>query len=215
MWAQISPPADALAPLRQAAEKSAADWEKLARGLEAKIGRMLPCDPRARAAIEEVSRASESRLQAMAQYLKAAIAMAKGDTEAAKAAVSGQNTGSKDLETERAEAAQEKVAIDGQLADLTDSARKLPPLDASEKKLQEIAAMVRDRAAEADRLADVKDPLAVPLQNVLAAYQARESALEDEQVALALEASRWSEYYAARLARAQTECSIINGRRQP
>lgn len=209
-------PADPLAPLLAAAEQKAAEWETLASGLEARIGRMLPCDPRVRAAIEEASRASEARLLAMSQYLKAAVALAKADTEAARAAAASQDDGNKDLETERAEAEQGRIAIEGQIADLGDSVRRLAALEGAQKKLTEIAAMIRERAERTQQLADNKNTLAVPLKNLLAGYQARQAALEDEQAALTVETSRWSEYYTARLARAQMECSIINqtGRRK-
>ena len=208
--AQTTAPPDPLAPLQQAAEQKAGEWQALAHSLEAKIARMLPCDPRAQAAIEEVSRASEARLLATSQYLNAAVALAQGDTEAARVAAAGQDDGNRDLETEREEAEQERIAVEGQLADLGDSVRRLAALEAAQKKLAEIAAMIRERAAKTQQLAANRNTLAVPLNNLLAAYQARQAALENEQMALAVETTRWNEYYAARLARARTECSIIN-----
>ena len=60
--------------LRQTADKAAADWESLAKGLEQKIATLLPCDPKSRAAVEEVSHASDARLSALSAYLKAAAA---------------------------------------------------------------------------------------------------------------------------------------------
>jgi chromosome segregation ATPase len=215
--ARVDPPADPLSALRQAAEAKDAEWQTLARGLEAKIGRMLPCDARVRTTIEEVSRGSDSRLLALSQYLKAAVAMAKGDTEAAKAAMGSQQDSNKDLETERAEAEQEKIAIEGQIANLGESVRRLASLEAAQKKLAEIEAMIRQRAERAQQLADKKNTLMLPLANLLAAYQARQAALENEQTKLGVETARWSDYYAARIARAQTECSIINqtARRKP
>lgn len=202
--------ADSLTPLQQAAGTKGEEWETLARGLEVKIGRMLPCDPRVRAAIEEVNKASEARLSTMAQYLKVAVALAKQDSEAAKAAVSSQDDGNQDLETERAEAEQEIIAVEGQRGNLADSVRRLAALEPAAKQLTEIAAMIGERAGRTRQQAENRNPMTVPLKNVLAAYQARQAALEEEQVALAVETSRWSEYYTARLARAQTECSIIN-----
>ena len=203
-------PASPLAALQASAEKQNADWETLAQGMEAKIGRMLPCDPRVRSTIGEASRASEARLAAMSQYLKAEIAMAKGDTEAAKAAVAAQADGNKDLDTERAEAEQERIAVEAELSELEDSEHRLAALDPAQKKLADIAAMIRERAARTQQLAGEHNTLTVPLGDLLVAYQTWQAALEDEQVALAVEQSRWSEYYAARLDRAQTECSIIH-----
>ena len=41
--------------------------------------------------------------------------------------------------------------------------------------------------------------------------QARQAAWTDVQTAFEAEGTRWSAYYAARLARAQTECAITRG----
>ena len=54
-WAQSSatasqPPASAT--LRQIAETKSSEWETLAKALDAKIARMLPCDPRVKSAID-------------------------------------------------------------------------------------------------------------------------------------------------------------------
>ena len=67
-------PAPTLASLAQTARQKAADWDTLAQALDASIGRLLPCDPKGPAAIEEVSRASDARLAALADYLQAASA---------------------------------------------------------------------------------------------------------------------------------------------
>src|ERR1700685_1017693 len=64
--------ADLLAARETLAQKRAAEWETLAKGLEARIVRMLPCDPRVKGAIEEVSRASQARLASLSDYLNAA-----------------------------------------------------------------------------------------------------------------------------------------------
>ncbi len=82
--AQEKPVDDSLDVLRQTADKAAAAWESLAKGLEQKIATLLPCDPKSRAAVEEVSHASDARLAALSAYLKAAAAKAKTDTNAAK-----------------------------------------------------------------------------------------------------------------------------------
>jgi hypothetical protein len=51
-----------LAGLEQTALKRHAEWEALAKDMNDRMARMLPCDPRAQAAVTEVSRASEARL---------------------------------------------------------------------------------------------------------------------------------------------------------
>ncbi len=54
-WAQAGAngetPAESAASVRQIAEKRAAEWETLAKALDAKTARMLPCDPQAKEAV--------------------------------------------------------------------------------------------------------------------------------------------------------------------
>src|SRR5580692_3102409 len=83
-------PVDSLDALRQTADKTAADWEALAKGLDQKIETLLPCDPKSRAAVEEVSRASDVRLSALSAYLKTSAAAARADTDAAKRVLAAQ-----------------------------------------------------------------------------------------------------------------------------
>src|SRR5580700_4572960 len=100
-----------LEPLRQAADKATADWESVAKGLEQKIATLLPCDPKSRAAVEEVSHASDARLSALTAYLKVSVAKAKADTAAAKRVLAAQAALSGGWNTERSEADSERVAI--------------------------------------------------------------------------------------------------------
>src|SRR5580698_4019466 len=103
--------------LREAAEKATVDWAALAKGLEQKIATLLPCDPKSRAAVEEVSRASDARLSALSAYTKAAAAAARADAEAAKRALAEQSAISGGWNTESAEANQQRAAIESQVAD--------------------------------------------------------------------------------------------------
>src|SRR5438270_13154723 len=81
---QSPPPSDTLASLEQAAQKSLVAWNGLARDLDSKVARLLPCDPKAIAAINEVSRASEVRLNDLSDYLRAAASSANMETNAAR-----------------------------------------------------------------------------------------------------------------------------------
>lgn len=195
-------------PVQQAAEKQTAAWQTLASSLEMRIARMLPCDPRVRSAIEEVSRASEARLGATAQYLQAAAAQAGRDSEAASAALAAEQGSAREGEVETAEAEQERIAIEGQLAELRESVKSKPGLEEARAKLESIADMVRQRSADAQGQAAARTALIAALGDVVTAFQARQKAIESESGALTIETARWSDYYAARLARAQTECSI-------
>ena len=51
-------------------------------------------------------------------------------------------------------------------------------------------------------------PAVASLRDLVTKFDARDAALRDESVAFEAERARWNGYYAARLARAQTECSI-------
>jgi hypothetical protein len=202
--------ADPLAALQVVAEKRSADWDTLARGLEVKLARMLPCDPRARTSIEEVSRASDARLTALGQYLQASAAQAKADVARIQRLLAEQESAAKDVEIEKAEADQERAAIEGRASDLAESSKRRPSLAEAQKKLAEIAAMTRERTARAQEEVARRQALASALRQIGEAYQVRQKAIEMELSALVIETSRWGEYYAARMARAQTECSVTN-----
>jgi hypothetical protein len=204
-------PADPLAALRLTADKTGANWEALAKGLEQKIANLLPCDPRSKAAVEEVSRASDARLAALSAYLKAAVTKAKTDTEAAKRVLAAQAALSGGWNTESAEAADQRASIETLVGDLKESMRKRGSLAGAEQTLEEIAKMVKERAEKAGEQAARRDGIDALLGALVVAYHDRQTALENESALLDSESARWSFYYAARVSRAVTECSIING----
>jgi hypothetical protein len=208
-------PADPLGALRAAADKTAANWEALARGLDQKISTLLPCDPKSRAAVEEVSHASDARLAALSAYLRAAAVKAKADTEAAKRVLAAQAALSGGWNTERAEADQERAAIEAQVADLKESMRKRGSLAGSEQVLIEIANMVKARAAKSENQAARTEVIDSLLGDLVVAYQERQTALENESALLDAEAAKWNSYYTARVSRAITECTIINAAPTP
>jgi chromosome segregation ATPase len=203
-------PAPAGDSLETIANKRTAEWDQLARGVEPKIARMLPCDPRVRSALEEVSRASDARLDAVSRYLQSAEARARADVERARKALAGEQAASQDLDTERQEAAEERAAIDGQLADLDGSVAHKPSLEDARKKLAEIRAKLEERIASLQQEAGSRAELTSTLEQLVAGYEARDKAIAAELTALTAETTRWKEFYATRLARAQTECSITN-----
>lgn len=199
-----------IATLAQAAAQASNNWENLAKSLDAKIARMLPCDPRLTAAIEEASQASQGRLAALNLYLQAAIAQARQDSESAAAALAAEQGAAHELETDRAEGAQELVAVNGQLSDLTESARHRTALESSRAALQIIAETVAARVAAIQVQQTHRAALVSALNAVVETTQSGQHALEMRLSALVLETSRWGDYYAARLARAHTECDITN-----
>ena len=200
-----------LASLRQAADKAAANWDNLAKALEPKIVRLLPCDPSSRAAVEEVSRASDARLITLSAYLKAAAAQAKMETTVAKQVLAEQASIAGGWNTERAEADQERNGIEAQVAELKESMRKRGSLSEAQKVLVEISKMVKDRAAKSDGQAGNRDAISTLLGDMVVAYQDRQTALETEFALLDAESTKWTAYYIARLARATTECTVTRG----
>jgi len=210
LMAVSAPAEDALTAYRQSADKAAADWDAFAKGLEPRIARMLPCDPKSRAAVEEVSHASEARLAALAAYLKAAAAKAKDDTESAKRVLAAQAALAGGWNTERAEADQQGAAIEAHVADLKESMRKRGALAGAEQVLVELARMVKDRASRSADMAARKDLIDALLGDMVVAYQDRQTSLEKEAEQLDVESARWSGYYTARLARAAMECTVVN-----
>jgi hypothetical protein len=203
-------PADSLAALRQSAEKASSQWEALAKGLEPRIARLLPCDPTSRAAVEEVSHASDARLSALSTYVKAQAAQAKLDAEAAKRVLAEQAALGGGWNAERVEADQQHTAIEAQISELKESMRKRGSLAGAEQVLVEIANMVKQRGAKSEEQAGRRDLINTVLGDLVVASQDRQTALEKESGLLDVEKTKWSAYYIARLSRAVTECTIIN-----
>jgi hypothetical protein len=201
---------DPLPALREASEKASTQWEALAKGLEPKIARLLPCDPTSHAAVEEVSHASEARLAALSALLKAEADRARNETEAAKQVLAAQATLSGAWNAEHAEAGQQQTAIAAQIADLKESMRKRGALASAGQVLVEISLIVKQRAAKSDAQAGRKDSLNKLLGDLVVSYQDRQTAIENESALLDSESAKWSAYYTARLARTVTECTIIN-----
>ena len=147
----VVPPAFAqdapdLAALEQTAQKRHAEWEALAKDMNDRMARILPCDPRALTAVTEVSRASEARLAALADYLRAVSAKAFAETAAARNLLSAEERRAVEASLERADAGQEQTAVDMQSDALAQSVKQRTSLEAPQKLLAQIAAMIHQRA---------------------------------------------------------------------
>jgi hypothetical protein len=206
--AQVPSPAESLAALEQAAQRSAATWKGLASDLDTRVARLLPCDARATVAITEVNMASEGRLAALSEYLRAAAANAAAETGAARVLLIRETTRASEDPPERADTAAELVAVQLQAGALASAAKQRPSLDDANKVLQQIVAMVKERSSLAEQESANDAAVAGALREMVAAFEAREAALKDQIAAFEAEKARWTGYYAARLARAQTECAI-------
>ncbi len=201
-------PAPDLAALEQTAQKRQTEWESLAKDLNERVARILPCDPRSTASISEVSRASEARLAALADYLRAASVKAFAETASAKILLDAEERRAVEAGLERADAGQEQTAVDTQSDGLAESVKQRTSLEVPQKILEQISAMVHQRVAAAEQQAGTADADVALLRDLVTKFDARDAALRDEAVAFEAERVRWNGYYAARLARAQTECSI-------
>jgi len=206
-------PADSAAALRQNADKKSADWETLAKALDNKIQRVPPCDARVKQSIDEVRIASEARLAALTEVLRNAIIQAAADIQRVKDALATEEGNLRETSAERADTDQERIAVNAEASDLRDAAKLRAGFDDAVKKIGEISDRTDARADNAGRQVEARTLFSVALRDLLAADQKRLDALEREQVALAAEGVTWSQYYAARAARADTECSITGAGR--
>jgi len=206
-FAQNSAPPD-LAVLEQTAQKRHAEWESQAKSLEERLARILPCDARSSAAIAEVRALSEARLAALADYMRATSAKAFAETAAVKALLSAEERRAIETSRERADAGQEQTAVDIQSDGLMQSINQRSSLQDAQKLLEQIAALIRQRSAESERQTEAVEKMVPILRDLVTKFEARDAALQNESAAFEAERTRWSGYYSARQARAQTECSI-------
>ena len=109
---------------------------------------------------------------------------------------------------ERADASQERTAVNTQSGDLAQSVQQRTSLEAPQKLLAQIVDMVRQRAAATEQQAGSADAAVALLRDLVAKFEARDAALREEFAASEAERTRWNGYYAARRARAQMECTI-------
>jgi hypothetical protein len=199
---------DSLTSLEQAVQRSSATWNSMAKELDTKVARLLPCDERATAAITEVNRASEGRLTVLAEYLRAAAANASVETNAARSLLTRETARASEDPPEQTDTAQELAAVQKQVDVLATAVKRRASLDDAAKLLQQIAAMVKDRATLAEQQPANAAAVQAALRELVAAFEAREAALKDEIMAFEAEHARWTGYYAARIARSETECAI-------
>lgn len=202
------PAVDPAAALRQTAEKKTADWEALARALDNKIQRMLPCDSQIKQSIADVRTASDTRLAALTEVLRNAIVQAAAESQRVKEALSAEDGNLREANVEREDADQERIAFDAEASDLKDTAKQRSGFDEALKKIGEIEGLTGSRTDNANRQVEARALFSVALRDLLAADQKRQNALDAEQVALSAETVAWSQYYSLRIQRADVECSI-------
>lgn len=197
-----------LAALEQTMQKRYGEWESVAKDLSERMARILPCDPRALAALNEVSRTSEARLAALADYLRAVSAKAFAETAAVRNLLDTEERRAVEVNLERADAGQEQTAVDTQSDTLAQSLKQRPSLEDSKKLLDQIVAMIHQRATDSEQRIAAADAAVALLRDLIKRFDARDAALREEFAAFEAERTRWNGYYAARRTRAQIECTI-------
>jgi hypothetical protein len=201
---------NSLAALQDAAAKRTAEWTTLTAGLELRLARLLPCDPRVRAGVDEVAKASDTRIVALTSYWNMVSIQSKTQVEVIRGLLAREEARGQDWMKDRTEAQQELAATGAQAAALKANLQQLPALSNPQKSLESIAETDRLLAAQAQERETNGALLLDDLRGLLRAAQARQSAIEEQLKSVSAEGQRWSAYYAARQARAQIECVIVN-----
>jgi hypothetical protein len=203
--AQTSAP-NSLPALQQTISQRTAEWNTLATNLEQRIARLLPCDPQARAAIDEVSRASEAHSVALTSYWTAASQQSKTQVEAVRGLLSQEEERVGDWVVDASQA-QKDIGFAQALAT---SVPKTPAMANPQKDLEAIAEQYRSLEKQAQERAAAHGRLIDELRGLLNSGQARQAAIDERVRTVSVEGQRWSAYYAARQARSQSECVLIN-----
>jgi hypothetical protein len=196
---------------QQIAERTNKDWMTLAQGLDAQLAPLLPCDQKARKIIQDVSKAADARVTALAAYLRLVATQAADQTAGARRLLAAEEARAPETADERTDVALERSTVEAQTSVLAASAFARPALGDAGNTLGRITEIVSQRSSLADQHATQRDRGMAALRDLVAAYQARESALKDEIAAFQAEGARWSTYYSVRLARTQAECSSTGG----
>jgi hypothetical protein len=203
-----APPPESLSSLEQEVLKATTDWQVRAKDLDARVGRLLPCDPRAKTAIDDVVKASQDRLTAMGRYYQAAEAQAAARAEGAKRLLAAEEGRAADVAADRLHGEEVTAAVDAALADLAEGARVQPSLGGARTSLQQTAEVARQGLQIAKDQTPRREAALEALRALAAAYQARDAALKEAAAAFDAERTRWTAYYTARSQRAQTECAL-------
>jgi hypothetical protein len=94
---------------------------------------------------------------------------------------------------------------------LTGTAAGRPVFNGAQDGLRRIVALEQQRAGSEDSGIAHFSSAATSLRDLVSLLQDREKFAKETQAAFESEGSSWGAYYAARLARAQTECAITKG----
>lgn len=209
-WGQAQP--DALSGFQQNAEKRTVEWTTLAANLEQRVTRLLPCDPRIRAAIEETGRAAEARIGALTTYWLGAAGKSRNQTAAIQRLLAREEANQDEWANQRTHSGTERAAVAEQSGFLAVSANRLPALADAQKALAASAQLLQQLENQIQAREAGGSQLLTELRELLTASQARQNEMEAQLKFISTEGARWSAYYDARLKRAQMECAITDPR---
>jgi hypothetical protein len=207
--AQDTAPNSLQVPQQRVAQRTA-EWNSLAASLEQRVARLLPCDLQARAAIEEVSRASDARTIALTSYWTTASIQSKTQIDAIRGLMAREEDRAGDWVVDASQVQADVAFAVAQGSSLATSVPQLPALANPRKDLEAIAEDYRSLEKQAQERAAVGGRLLDDLRELLKTSQARQAAIDERLKTVGAEGQRWSAYYAARHARAQIECSLVN-----
>jgi hypothetical protein len=202
--------ANSLIALQDAAARRTTEWTTLTTSLELRLARLLPCDPRVRMAVDEVARASDTRTAALTSYWNTISIQSKAQMEAIRGLLAREEERGADWTKDKTETEQEVAATSAQATALKASLQQVPALANPQKSLESLVETGRVLAGQAQERETNAGLLVDDLRDGLKASQTRQSAIDEQLKSVSAEGQRWSAYYAARQARAQIECSIIN-----
>jgi chromosome segregation ATPase len=209
--AQNDPGPPSLAQLEQTVKDRTAAWNKLSQSLDSSLIRLLPCDPKIAAAISDVNKASADRITAVIAYFDAAGRQALLQTSGASQVLASVQSLQADLAAEKSGVARERGDLEAQQANLTQSIPRRATLSTPADALKDVAAAQQQRSDSVDSAGAHAEEASTALRDLVMQLQTREAAWKDIRAAFQAEGGRWDAYYLARLARAQTECTITKG----
>lgn len=205
-----SPTPNSLGALQQSVAQRTGEWNTLATNLEQRVARLLPCDPQARAAIEETSRASDARGTALTNYWTAASLQSQTQVEAIRRLLAQEEDRARGWVADANQAREDAAFAAARGTSLTSGVPQVPALANPQKDMEAIAEQYRSLEKQAQERAAAHGRLIDDLRELLNSSQARQAAIDERLKTVAVEGQRWSAYYAARQMRAQVECSLVN-----
>jgi hypothetical protein len=187
-----------------------AEWAQIAPSLEQRLSRMLPCDPRIQAAIEEVSRASDSRITLLENEGKQLTVKSQQQSETLRQWAAQQEPAVDALRAWNALSEQERADLQSQSEVLAEITRRSAAFSAAAKSLEELTQSSQYTAAMSAKASTDAAGITSMMNDWLAASLGWQHSIDLYLKSLSEEGQRWRSFYAARIARARAECAITD-----